>query len=200
MIRKKVSLNFYGLKHRVTVKGAFALFIVFLVFHGGILFPAEQNQGQDQDLDSTVFFNGKPYLKINTAELYYLLKKGDMDKKVEAFVVRGIVKRSAELDRMGQFALLRVNMVCCAADAMAMGVTVSSKDLDKLSDGEWVRVFGKMRPLQSAQKLMELPTLDSIPYTMIYDKAVLRADEVEIVGRPEAPYMFELPGDTGYHY
>ena len=35
---------------------------------------------------------------------------------------------------------------------------------------------------------------------MIYDKAVLVADAVEKTSPPEAPYMFELPGDTEYHY
>jgi hypothetical protein len=57
-----------------------------------------------------------------------------------------------------------------------------------------------MEPLPSEQKLNEPPTLDTIPYTMIYDKAVLRADGVEKVSPPEAPYMFELPGDTEYDY
>ena len=183
---------------------ALALFVVLLFFCRGILFAAEQNsgvpQGQDQDAEPTIRFNGKSYVKINTAELFYLLRQGDPEKKGQAFVVRGIVKKSPELDRMGRFALLRVNMVCCIADAMAMGVTVSHPNLEELSDGEWVRVFGKIEFLPSAQALKGLPTLDKIPDTMIYDKAVLRADRVEKTSPPEAPYMFEVPGDTEYHY
>jgi uncharacterized membrane protein YcgQ (UPF0703/DUF1980 family) len=200
-----VWLNSLSLKlHGVRTLG-FALFAVLLFFYAGFPFAAADKnpglqQGEDQNSESTIFFNGKSYLKINTAELFYLLRKGDSEKINEAFVVRGIVKKSAELERMGRFALLRVNMVCCIADAMAMGVTVSHPNLNELSDGEWVRVFGNMEPLPSEQKLKETPTLDTIPYTMIYDKAVLRADGVEKISRPEAPYMFELPGDTEYHY
>ena len=183
---------------------ALALFVVLLFFCGGILFAAEQNSGlrqeQDQEADPTIRFNGKSYLKINTAELFYLLREGNPEKKGQAFVVRGIVKKSPELDRMRRFALLRVNMVCCIADAMAMGVMVSHPNPGELSDGEWVRVFGKMEFLPSTQALKVLPTLDTIRDTMIYDKAVLRPDRVEKTSPPEAPYMFELPGDTEYHY
>ena len=42
--------------------------------------------------------------------------------------------------------------------------------------------------------------MDKIPYTMIFESAVLLAEAVEKVPQPEAPYMFELPGDTEYHY
>ena len=204
MGQKTASFKFLWSRRKVAGTGTFTLFVVVLFFCGGVLSAAGQNsglqQGQDQNADPTIFFNGKSYLKINTAELFYLLRKGDPEKKGEAFVVRGIVKKSPELDRIGRFALLRVNMVCCISDAMSMGVTVSHPNLDQLTDGEWVRVFGRMEFLPSAQELKVLPTLDTIPYTMIYDKAVLVADAVEKTSPPEAPYMFELPGDTEYHY
>lgn len=183
---------------------ALALFVFLLFFCGEILFAAEQNSGvqqeQDQEADPTILFNGKSYLKINTAELFYLLRQGDPGKKGQAFVVRGILKKSPELELSGRFALLRVNMVCCSADAMTMGVMVSHPDSGEFSDGEWVRVFGRMEPLPSEQKLREPPTLDTIPYTMIFEKALLAADGVEKTSPPEAPYMFELPDDTEYHY
>ena len=197
MRRKIASFRSLSFKLNVVRTVAFALPAVLLLFYGGIPFAAED---ENPGLPPSILFNGKSYLKINTAELFYLLRKGNSEKMNEAFVVRGIVKKSPELERMGRFALLRVNMVCCIADAMAMGVTVSHPNLGELSDGEWVRVFGKMKPLPLEQKLTEPPTLDTIPYTMIYDKAVLRADAVEKISRPEAPYMFELPSDTEYHY
>jgi len=194
MGRKKRSVDFFRSRHKVAGTGAFALFVFLLLLPGGIPFADENNSGP------LISFNGKSYLKINTAELFYLLRKGDSENKEKAFVVRGIVKKNPELHSMGRFALLRVNMVCCISDAMAMGVMVSHPNLDELSEGEWVRVFGKMEPLPLSQKLNELPTLDTIPYTMIYDKAVLLADAVEKTSPPEAPYMFEIPGDTEYHY
>jgi hypothetical protein len=178
---------------------------LLLLLYGGFLLAGDDKkpglpQGENQGSEPTVLFNGKSYLKINTAELFYLLRKGTSGELSQAFVVRGIVKKSPELERAGRFALLRVNMVCCIADAMAMGVMVNSPDADHLSDGEWVRVFGRIEPLPSDRKLKEPPTLDKIPYTMIFEKAVLLAEAVEKVPQPEAPYMFELPGDTEYHY
>jgi len=182
-----------------------ALLTLLLLLCGGFLFAGENKKpvlqhGEDQGSEPTVLFNGKSYLKINTAELFYLLRKGTSEELSRSFVVRGIVKKNPELEQEGRFALLRVNMVCCSADAMAMGVMVNSPDSDHLSDGEWVRVFGRIEPLPTDRKLQEPPTLDKIPYTMIFEKAVLLADAVEKVPQPEAPYMFELPDDTEYHY
>lgn len=179
--------------------------ILLVLFQAGFAFAAEptklgSQQNESQSSESTIFFNGRSYLKVNTAELFYLLQKGTSENIKEGFVVRGIVKRTPELEGMGRFALLRVNMVCCIGDAMAMGVMVSTPDIDHLPDGEWVRVFGRVEPLPSELKLKEPPTLDKIPYTMVFAKAVLVADTVEKASPPEAPYMFEIPGDTEYHY
>lgn len=183
----------------------FFLAALLVLFQAGFACAAEpmkpgsqQNTGQTSE--STIFFKGRSYLKVNTAELFYLLQKGTSEYIKEEFVVRGIVKRTPELEGMGRFALLRVNMVCCIADAMSMGVMVSTPDIDHLSDGDWVRVFGRVEPLPSELKLKEPPTLDKIPYTMVFAKAVLVADTVEKASPPEAPYMFEVPGDTEYHY
>ena len=50
-----------------------------------------------------------------------MAREGTFRELDQDFAVRGIVARSPELDALGYFALLRVNFVCCAADAMAMG-------------------------------------------------------------------------------
>lgn len=199
------SFRYVASKLDVLRTGSFLLFFALVFSYGGFPFsisekPAEADPGENEDSAATIAFNNTVYRKINTAELFYLLQKGTSENIKEGFVVRGIVKRTPELEGMGRFALLRVNMVCCIADAMAMGVIVSTPDADHLPDGEWVRVFGRVEPLPSELKLKEPPTLDKIPYTMVFAKAVLVADTVEKASPPEAPYMFEVPGDTEYHY
>jgi len=64
---------------------------------------------------------GKSYLKVNPARLFFLLHTGNAPALDQGVITRGIVRRTAALDRLGWFVLLRGNMVCCLADAVAMG-------------------------------------------------------------------------------
>ncbi|MCK7512218.1 MAG: hypothetical protein MZV70_54695 [Desulfobacterales bacterium] len=56
-------------------------------------------------------------------------RPGRQRRRDQRYVTRGVVKRSAQMDRLGRFALLRGNMVCCLADAIAMGMMVSGHGL-----------------------------------------------------------------------
>jgi hypothetical protein len=137
--------------------------------------------------------DGRPYLKMNPARMAMLLMNGGPEAVDQAVVTRGVVKRSPELDRQGRFALLRVNMVCCLADAMAMGVVVASEAAGRLLDGEWVVVFGAVGALAAPARLADIGSIDEVPYTVVYDRAVLTASKVETIRRPRLPYVFELP-------
>jgi putative membrane protein len=73
----------------------------------------------------------------------------------------------------GQFVLYRFVIVCCAADAMPMEMTVTSPDTSKLVSDEWVRVGGTVR--------METVGTRTIP--------VLEADQLTKVAAPGDPYL-----------
>jgi hypothetical protein len=145
------------------------------------------------DPDPHLVRNGDSFLKSNPARLFLLLQTGQAAPSDQRYVTRGIVKRSAQLDRLGKFALLRGNMVCCLADAIAMGMMVSAEGLPALRDGDWLVVFGRVRPFPEASPITDLGGTGEVSFSMVYDKAFLVAEAVEKMERPRFPYVFELP-------
>jgi uncharacterized membrane protein YcgQ (UPF0703/DUF1980 family) len=97
------------------------------------------------------------------------------------------------LNRIGKFALLRGNMVCCLADAIAMGMMVSTEGFPVLRDGDWLVVFGRVQLLPEAFPINDLGGAGEVPFSMVYDKAFLVAEAIEKMERPRFPYVFELP-------
>lgn len=145
------------------------------------------------DPDPYLVRNGNSYLKSNPARLFLALQSGQAAAPGQRVVTRGIVKRSAQLDRIGKFALLRGNMVCCLADAIAMGMMVSTEESGALHDGDWLVVFGRVQLLAEASPITDLRGTGEVPFSMVYDKAFLVAEAIEKIGRPRFPYVFELP-------
>lgn len=145
------------------------------------------------DPDPHLVRNGDTFLKTNPARLFLLLQTGQAAPSDQRYVTRGVVKRSAQLDQLGSFALLRGNMVCCLADAIAMGVMVAADGLPTLRDGEWVAAFGRVQPLPKPSPITDLGGTGEVPFSMVYDQAFLVAEAVEPMERPRFPYVFELP-------
>ena len=143
--------------------------------------------------EPSVIRNGKAYLKANPARLFFLLKTENLPSVEQAFVTRGIVRRSEELDRLGRFVILRVNMVCCFADAMAMGIIIDVGKSPEPTDGDWVAIFGRIQRLPEPQSIPDGINADDVPFTMVYDKALVVAETVEKIKRPRFQYVFELP-------
>jgi hypothetical protein len=144
------------------------------------------------DPEPHVVRNGDTYLKSNPARLFLLLQAGAALPE-QRYVTRGIVKRSADLDKLGRFALLRGNMVCCLADAIAMGVMVVADGLPVVRDGEWVVAFGRVRPLSEPCPVTHLGGMGEVHFSMVYERAVFAAEALEQIERPRFPYVFELP-------
>jgi len=157
---------------------------------------AEEELGEGSHVDR----DGLLYLKLNTATLYYLLLEKPEEIMDVPVVLRGVLKKTPLLDARGRSALLRVNMVCCIADAMAMGVMVTGDESANIGDGRWVRVYGKMKALEDPVRIRERITVDGIPSTVIHENAVLVADALEPTGRPRFPYLYVLPGDDRFDY
>jgi len=142
--------------------------------------------------DLHVARNGDIYLKSNPARLFLLLQAGAAPPD-QRYVTRGIVKRSAQLDGLGRFALLRGNMVCCLADAIAMGVMVAADGGREFQDGDWVMAFGRAQATPAPQPVTDMRGAGEVPFAMVYDRAVFVAEALERIDRPRFPYVFELP-------
>lgn len=162
-------------------------------FKGPAGFAAKAPPVVPAEPDPYVARNGDRYLKANPARLFLSLQTGHAMPSDQRYITRGIVRRSAQLDRLGRFALLRGNMVCCLADAIAMGMMVASESLPPAKDGDWVVVFGRVQPLEEAFPITDLGATAEIPFSMVYGQALLVAEAVEPMERPAFPYVFELP-------
>ena len=69
-------------------------------------------------------------------------------------------------------------MVCCLADAIAMGVMVIDDGSREFQDGEWVMAFGRARATPEPQPVTDLGGAGEVPFAMVYDKAVFVAEAV----------------------
>ena len=151
--------------------------------------PAVESPAEDER--SRVSMNGREYTRINLGELYMLCEKPQQDKMTGSYVVRGIVIRNEELDRLGQVALLRNAVFCCLADSVGMGLIVQPERLDELVDGEWVEIYGTLSALP--RKLPD-PRLRirEMHLAIVSESYVLVPTEVVRIKEPEIPFMFEL--------
>jgi uncharacterized repeat protein (TIGR03943 family) len=151
------------------------------------------------EVESRLTIGGQEFIKINLGELYNISESAETSKIGEHYVMRGIVKRSPELDEEGQFVLFRVFMWCCFADAVAVGFRVSYDHPEELPDGQWVNVYGKLRLLPS--ELAE----PNIPVQGITSKALnkgreIAAHKVEEIEPPAIPFMFDFRKSEPYAY
>lgn len=147
-----------------------------------------------ETISPTLHHDGKAYTKTNPARLVFQWMASEKPRDI---VTRGILRRSPQLDREGLFALFRVNMVCCLADAVAIGVIVKPENEMSLRDGQWVTVFGSTEELAAPLVVTDVRGVDEIPYSVLYDQALLRAAVVTPTEKPYFPYVFELPPSGG---
>jgi hypothetical protein len=148
---------------------------------------------------SRLTMNGLEYIKINLGELYSLCKEPKPDKINKRYVVRGIVKRSKQMDRLGHFALLRSAVVCCLADSVGVGFRVKYDRLNELEDGQWVEVYGSLSSL--SQKLPKsYLRIKEMRLTVLCDSHILVPARIVRTEEPETPFMFEFSDTEPYGF
>ena len=147
-----------------------------------------------------LIFENQEYIKINLGELA-MIGEGELDDRMtRLYLVRGIVKRSPELDELGQFVLFRVLMWCCYADAVAVGIRVQGDEqIVGLRDGQWVRVYGKLHQLPSGQSTprVQVKGVISKSFNRFHSLIAAKVEEIE---PPAIPYMFEFRRTEPYAY
>jgi uncharacterized repeat protein (TIGR03943 family) len=184
--------------------------IVFLVFGTiaaiGYLMPNPTSPAFSSSLtepaaevESRLTFGSQEFIKINLGELYNISESGETNEIGEHYVTRGIVKRSPELDGDGQFAIFRIFMWCCFADAVAVGFRVSYDHPDALTDGQWVKVYGTLRqlPAELPEPSLSVMGITSKALNPIYEIAPY---QVEKIDPPPIPFMFDFRKSEPYAY
>jgi uncharacterized surface protein with fasciclin (FAS1) repeats len=162
--------NYFGL-------AVFGLFIALVLFGR----PYKAEKGASNNLFQPVMEIAGPVIgdtdfpNMDMVNLYYLLKEGDMPK--QDFVTTGIVKRLPGLDGGGQFALMKTVMVCCLADALALGVRVSYENVRDLKDGDWVNVYGRLKKTGMEMKTPSF-RMGPVMFTAVNDQYVIEPEKV----------------------
>ncbi|MGA9755527.1 MAG: hypothetical protein WBV23_10340 [Desulfobaccales bacterium] len=148
---------------------------------------------------SRLALNGLEYIKINLGELYSLCQEPKPDKIASRYVVRGIVKRTKQTDRLGYFVLLRSAVVCCLADSVGVGFRVKYERLNELEDGQWVEVYGTLRSLSKKLPKPHL-RIKEIRLTVLCDSHILVPASIVGTEEPETPFMFEFSDTEPYRF
>ncbi len=148
---------------------------------------------------SRLTLNGIEYIKINLGELYQLCLDAKSDKMTGHYVVRGIVRRTPELDTLGQSALIRTAVVCCHAHAAPVGFRVDYDRSLELRDGQWVKVYGTLKRLSPD---LPNPNLHSIGllFTRFNKSYGIVPQEIVKIPKPEAPYILKFKDSEPYAY
>lgn len=172
---------------------------VFWLAPSGISLAGHKGAESPEEEQPRVTVKGVQYIKINLAELYAMCQEGGQGKLSMHYAVRGIVKRDRQLDRLGQFALVRSTVFCCLADAVGIGFRVKYDHLDKLANGEWVEVFGTLEGL--SRKLPD-PALAiaGMNITVLNDSYMLLPNNVSDIKPPEIPFILDIKQAEPYAY
>ncbi len=176
---------------------------VFFIADGGISLAGhratESRAARLEKASPRVTMNGIVYVKINLAELFSLCGEARPKKPALRYMVRGIVKRTAELDRLGQFALIRNTVFCCLADAVGMGFRVRYAHVGTLAGGQWAAVYGAVEDL--SQKFPEPGIrIKGMNITVLSDSHLLVADNVARIKEPDIPFIIEVRNAEPYAY
>ena len=148
---------------------------------------------------SRISSGGVDYVKLNTMEL--LLRVDGHDAAVVGPVaVQGMASRLPDDAYGPRFALCRVTVTCCLADAVATGFVVRAALPEQVADHSWVRVLGRLAPLAG-----EVPGLGEVQapmsmFTVLHQEYQLAATLVEPVSEPQIPFIFEYRDQEPYAY
>lgn len=148
---------------------------------------------------SRVTLNGVEYIKINLGELYQLCLDAKSDKIADHYVARGIVRRTPELDTLGQFALIRTAVPCCHAHAAPVGFRVDYNQSSEIRDGQWVEVYGTLKKLSPD---LPNPNLHSIgiPFVRLNKSRCIIPTRIVKIPQPEDPDILEFRSAEPYAY
>ncbi len=139
------------------------------------------------------------YVKINTGELFLLGKRKIPEELAGSYRTRGFIRRTSELDEIGQFLLFRVRMICCLADAISIGFRVHHEDVKSFKDRQWIEVFGSLTPSPLTVPAEDLK-LDRMAPIYLNKEYIIQAKHLEKIDPPVPPFMFEFKEKPPFGY
>ncbi|MFO7595805.1 MAG: hypothetical protein R6W92_05600 [Desulfocurvibacter africanus] len=160
--------------------------------------PTGPARGRQAPEPSRVELDGREYVRINTAELYFETVEASPAKLALGYVTKGMVARTPEMDARGEVGLVRVAVSCCLADAVGLGLRVKVDDPSGYEPGQWFKIYGRLMP-QSAKGLPPAPQMDGVFITALAEGFIFQAERVEAV-EPDLPYIFEVRDSEPYAY
>ena len=187
------------------------LFFIRILFRADVVLTLVPHAASSYSADSAekevsrVTVAGIQYVRINLAELFTFCSNEPKesspslsDKTTAHYVTRGTVRRSPELDRLGQFALVRRTVFCCVADSVTMGFRVQCDHPERFTDGQWVEVYGTLEP--KSQETARTGILNEDSLMALNDSQIFIPDKVTPIGKPEVTFIFEIRTEEPYAY
>jgi uncharacterized surface protein with fasciclin (FAS1) repeats len=134
------------------------------------------------------------YTFVSLDKMNRSIVPGDEEFEDRRIVMTGLYKQTPELEAQDQFALVRPLSVCCAADALLVGIRAEDKADTTLAD-QWVNVYGTIRRLDAPLPKPKIRH-GAIRYASISEVFVLETDMVTpyIRARPKEDIMKKLEG------
>ncbi|MCF8034754.1 MAG: hypothetical protein K9K66_13935 [Desulfarculaceae bacterium] len=160
------------------------------------------NPQQRQRIASRLSHGGHEYIKINLAELFLLAEKKPPAWAGKRYVFRGQVVNTPALEAKGRFAVVRLSVWCCLADAVWVGFSVSlPPGAEPPAQGQWVRLYGRLEPRPAAPDQSEA-VMDKVTnrLTAINERCFFQSEEVAPIPAPSPPYMFQTRSQEPYAY
>jgi hypothetical protein len=168
----------------------------------------------DVDDGPRLTHEGNEYVKLNVVELW-MIADGDGDSDVEGgatpgsdaqdlgtggrVALRGQVRLlPAAEGAPPRFAIVRVAVVCCLADAVASGFVVQGPMPEGVKEGDWVRVLGTTEPLEGAAPRLGDVYTPGVTLTVLHETLAIGPDAVEPAPMPDPPFLFEFRMDEPF--
>jgi hypothetical protein len=153
---------------------------------------------------SRTALHGVEYTRINTAELFSICEARKGNAIPERFVLRGFVLPGKDRGPAERFVVARIVVVCCLADAVAVGFEVQAGSptvlpADSLEEGQWVQVFGRLEPLSRDGAEGGTPMLGPIP-VLTHPAYLFVAEHLQRTAQPDLPFIFEFRDQEPFAY
>lgn len=141
--------------------------------------------------------DGTEYVRLNLAELLVGAMPDSGITAPRHFAARGMVVRLPELDARGAFVLVRVQIVCCLADAVGVGFVVHAPGTAP-ETGTWVEVRGSLEPLgPDPAPQVAFPGVIGV---LLGEEHAVAAASVEPVAAPSVPFIFTMHDQEPFAY
>jgi uncharacterized repeat protein (TIGR03943 family) len=154
---------------------------------------------QEEALPSRIEWNGRKYVRMNTAEVLLLIDRVP-NATGSRVAVQGVLARGGDLAASGKTALVRTTVVCCLADALAMGLLVSGDAAKSLPSGSWSEVLGTIEPMPQGWAGNYTVRIPGSIFTVLDEQYVLHAERATVADPPAMPYIFEFREKEPYAY